>query len=1088
MKSLVILVQKKQLNLVRMLLVLVTIFLAVGLVYVLAGDSSVKAECGVKCVCSGEDDPPPGRDLGSYCADSGGCSQYDGSGQCCCMETCLYGPGTQACCTTPKPVNVPCNVYGGIKTGDCCGGGGGCSCNPSCPADLPAPGNLSGLKALPPYDNNPGHNRVPPSVPGYNFAWATWNRLENWGNDGVKCNCSGNSCVNCNNTNNADDAYYQLQIKQGSCAGGFTDIGTATNPASGNPGVNLHARTTLAPGTNYCLRVRAVNPGSDPGGKYSTSCDSTGNWINYTFTTGRLPRVDSVKIFDSSVNGANQAGNIIKHNLWIGTEDEDDNPRRCDGTLVFNEDGITVDCVAGPSQQGWIPRKSDRNPFEVEIDATDPDGVNDMLLISFWMQDTQYPAGGDFAPVNPGYANGRRMNFQFVLGDTYDKQVNGVWHRLPYLDSGPNGSSVVDKQLQSFLQFRGLRFRYNVGSRDPGKGWVSHSDRCTAYPIEWLSAGYNGSNNSVPNPAQNNVDSGCGGNVGRQSVWDVTPNLQAPVICISKNNEQSTYHTWNSCIADGSPCAACINYMSASELDADTIRVRARIAIVGEQQANRDYGLFAYVGDKESLLADLPWDHGGWKLIDSNGNVCNWSGGAWNCNGVGMARVRVDYQAPTGSTSLVEIPPNRYRFIYNQSDMNDNNSGVKAYFGRVVQKQPAGETDWDYLKVKSPASDPQYNTKLNGRSFSNTYASNNVVVGPVEGGDTVRAGLYIYDNSHNARFVVDDACLGDNCNSVAERWMKTSMGDVYSAGGYEINLANSNADTGAGKVEHLVLDKPFRFQRSTLGSFMLYRNLGLNPTGGWDGGPKYQGYRDNYNKGPYIFSSYNDQNNSLVSPNNAAPQASWFNKIKALVNKNKNRLGAEVKESTNIGDLNINYNNQGVKYKVINVSTPLTLSNNQKFVQKNIVFVNGANLTMSRLTATNNNSACLFIVGNNGQITITDNNNTGALNNTIDWVEAGFIVDGGGSFVVQGQPEDTGTDPRDRLLIRGLVFSSSGTGAPAFNRDLVFEDNEQYPAEWIVYDPRFIDMFRDLLGDNEVSQFECGIVQSVECEEGLDIL
>lgn len=142
----------------------------------------------------------------------------------------------------------------------------------------------------------------------------------------------------------------------------------------------------------------------------------------------------------------------------------------------------------------------------------------------------------------------------------------------------------------------------------------------------------------------------------------------------------------------------------------------------------------------------------------------------------------------------------------------------------------------------------------------------------------------------------------------------------------------------------------------------------------------------------------------------------------------------------------------------------LTITGNCK--DRKVLFVSRANVNIVPDMTTADNSACLLIAKN--KITILPGGNASNAENE-DIIEAAFITDG--KFTSQGDPNF------DKLKIRGFVFAKE----TIFERDLVFEENSQYPAEKIVYDPRYIYLLRDMLGRRPFSQFECGIVKSDFC-------
>ncbi len=84
------------------------------------------------------------------------------------------------------------------------------------------------------------------------------------------------------------------------------------------------------------------------------------------------------------------------------------------------------------------------------------------------------------------------------------------------------------------------------------------------------------------------------------------------------------------------------------------------------------------------------------------------------------------------------------------------------------------------------------------------------------------------------------------------------------------------------------------------------------------------------------------------------------------------------------------------------------------------------------------------------------------------------------AFITNGEFM-TNTD-NDRLRLNGFVFSSFTGGSTRFRRDL--DDDTTNPAELLNYDPRYLNLLRDLIGEKPISQIECGIVKDSPACEG----
>jgi hypothetical protein len=93
----------------------------------------------------------------------------------------------------------------------------------------------------------------------------------------------------------------------------------------------------------------------------------------------------------------------------------------------------------------------------------------------------------------------------------------------------------------------------------------------------------------------------------------------------------------------------------------------------------------------------------------------------------------------------------------------------------------------------------------------------------------------------------------------------------------------------------------------------------------------------------------------------------------------------------------------------------------------------------------------------------------------VDIVQVAIVTDG----TFQVLADDVGTS-YDRLGIEGLAFYNTGE----MKRNLLWEDAALNPAVELHHDPRFLYLFRDMLGRRLYSEFECGIVSNPDICEG----
>lgn len=137
-----------------------------------------------------------------------------------------------------------------------------------------------------------------------------------------------------------------------------------------------------------------------------------------------------------------------------------------------------------------------------------------------------------------------------------------------------------------------------------------------------------------------------------------------------------------------------------------------------------------------------------------------------------------------------------------------------------------------------------------------------------------------------------------------------------------------------------------------------------------------------------------------------------------------------------------------------------------KYTGVKVVFVPGS-ITISPDILPNNETddALLFIVG--GDLTIAPTSSIGIWEMTspvsYDRLYAAFIVQGN----VNIQQDDN-----KQLRIKGFVFANGGV---TFGRDLGVY-NSSYPAEMIIYDPRYMDLMEQFLGREKIENFTCGVV------------
>ena len=109
-------------------------------------------------------------------------------------------------------------------------------------------------------------------------------------------------------------------------------------------------------------------------------------------------------------------------------------------------------------------------------------------------------------------------------------------------------------------------------------------------------------------------------------------------------------------------------------------------------------------------------------------------------------------------------------------------------------------------------------------------------------------------------------------------------------------------------------------------------------------------------------------------------------------------------------------------------------------------------------------SACLFVGGEEVIFSVNGGLNVGNPPVDTDLVKFALITDG--TYRVQFDSN------YEALTHLGFVFANR----TEFNRDLVLADNYRYPTTHMRYDPRYLRLFKDMLGRIEFESFECGLV------------
>jgi fibro-slime domain-containing protein len=210
--------------------------------------------------------------------------------------------------------------------------------------------------------------------------------------------------------------------------------------------------------------------------------------------------------------------------------------------------------------------------------------------------------------------------------------------------------------------------------------------------------------------------------------------------------------------------------------------------------------------------------------------------------------------------------------------------------------------------------------------------------------------------------------------------------------------------------------------------------------------------------------TYNDLNNKPRYGVNGATWAQYFANLMSI----KNHTIEESAQTTvkNISELSATCN-QGTKC-FVKTTGDLTLQNQAVCDIIGVIFVNGKLTVADSLRNLNEDTGCIFVV--NGSMRVESVNTTYSIsrkdiNTSIyDTLEGFFIVENGEIFIGKDkEAQDQGVIYTDGLMVRGGLVQSSGSQRVDIQRTLGLRNNIQPPV-LMIYDPRYISLFLDILG------------------------
>ena len=313
-------------------------------------------------------------------------------------------------------------------------------------------------------------------------------------------------------------------------------------------------------------------------------------------------------------------------------------------------------------------------------------------------------------------------------------------------------------------------------------------------------------------------------------------------------------------------------------------------------------------------------------------------------------------------------------------------------------------------------------------------------------------------------------------------WLKTTLGNVYSKGGFNIEQDYSELDSVLEKPSIAsVLVSPFNASKATVASFLVGSGTILPSSLGW-------GYVGHYNDPVYGISD-------LTIDNPPLSYDALLNQTKARCEMKKDdcKYLSLTPDLSSIPSLLGEFSGIASKeYKIIvidgssSTTNSLDLSNRSLFCARNvIIFLKDVDLTISKFKKVNAlngvEDACLFIADSNSSITIEDLPNDPNGTSNYDLVEASFMMLGNSTLKVKQTPHDNykdSTNKYDRLILHGFIYTENNP--PIFERDLGFSDNKTNPAEWLIFDPTVYKL-HPLVGKYKIATVNCSLDSHFYC-------
>lgn len=780
---------------------------------------------------------------------------------------------------------------------------------------------------------------------------------------------------------------------------------------------------------------------------------------NFTVTNDP-PQLVSTELYDRDpVTSVRRGGNQIngQQTIWVGSSASATRPGTCTSPVDIN----TLNCANS------TPVATRGNPYEFAFTVSDANGVNDINYAGVWLQRNDIPSGAT-APQLPTVQSGTRSSIQALYNDYNDRQVvqfSGVNHWTTRADFNTNLLSGVNK-LSGFRN--GLLGGYQSSSSPYQtslfRAWqiagfpdcLDTSAKCAWANVPTASqSGFTGTNTLLSNYA-----------------WDVVANSTNYICYDATLNARVT----STCDAS---CSACIRRATSNpiqQINPTTMRFSYEL-LINEPLPEGYYSLFVMADDKVGVPLNNASTQ--WAKFDRNGAYCT------SC-GANQFRIGIDKTPPQYTVTLSEGIGDET--VATVSAPTDNMSGIGGLFRTVFTKENTlGKvflTNQNATCIFNGTA-PCYSGGITSGFQFRGYGA--------RGNDIMRAQVCIYDIAGNG------VCRPDSNNppfQAQDKWLKTSLGDVYSntdsagIGGFQVQLPNAPGNTDASTAPTL-LYAPFTTQQNTITSHLYASASGASGVSG--GNASRQGGINNFYRSLDGSSLFNVS--GFVDPSGARyGTGGWFNRLLALSNYNCPLLKANgTTLVTGYNSLCQEFNgatlatldfmeNTTVKNKMITLTLPTsgvtTVTRDMTCANTSLIFIQTGHLRFPRQLRNNTDNqadACVFIIASGAALTIADTPDNES-STDVDRFDASIVADG--NFTTEFGAKSA-NQKYAQLQLFGLVFSSRN--APLFKRDLVFSENKRFPSEWLIYNADVVESLRPILGLRQSSEIKCGTSSHPVC-------